>query len=65
MALRSCDVCHAADELPRHIQAVVTGDPSQEFVRHFACCAAVGCPDGSCNAIVAEASSGESGPGLQ
>jgi hypothetical protein len=59
---RSCDVCHQADDGPRHVAATVTG--TTEFTRHFACCARAGCPDRSCDAIMAEAGSGQSRSGV-
>jgi hypothetical protein len=55
--LRPCDVCGQADEEPRHISAVLN-DSGPDTIRHFACCAAAGCPDGSCDKIMAEATGG-------
>jgi len=60
--LRQCGVCHVSDTGPMHIAATVTG--VVVFDRHFACCARVGCPDGSCDAIMAEAGSGQSRSGV-
>lgn len=51
--LRECDACHQVDDAGHHQVAVP--DASGALVvesRHFACCAAAGCPDGSCNAIL-------------
>lgn len=55
MALRECDDCHEVDELGHH-QVVVPGDDGGMVVesRHFACCMAAGCPDGSCNQILSQ-----------
>jgi hypothetical protein len=52
-ALRECDQCHVVDDLGHH--HVVVPDAEGGLVaesRHFACCSAIGCPDGSCDAIV-------------
>lgn len=48
-AQRECDECHETDDLGHH-QVVVPGDDGGLMMisRHFACCAALGCPDGSC-----------------
>jgi hypothetical protein len=49
--LRECDGCHQVDDQPHH-QVVVPGDDGLMTVgRHFACCAAAGCPDGTCDAM--------------
>lgn len=46
---RECSECHAIDDLPHH-QVVVPADGGMAVEsRHFACCAARGCPDGSCD----------------
>jgi len=65
--IRECDVCHCSDDGPMHVAGVMMGvDPSLGFQRHFACCAQVGCPDGSCEEIVSQhpeaAASGEHRP---
>lgn len=59
MALRECDDCHEVDELPHH-QLVVPDDSGGMIVesRHFACCAAAGCPDGTCNQILSQGAPG-------
>ena len=52
-ALRECDECHEVDDASHH--QVVVPDAVGDLVvasRHFRCCAATGCPDGSCNAIL-------------
>jgi hypothetical protein len=52
-ALRECDACHVTDDLGHH-QVAVPDENGQLAVesRHFRCCAAAGCPDQSCNAIL-------------
>lgn len=56
---RGCDVCGQVDTGPRHITATVSGENlAPDTCRHFACCARAGCPDGSCNVIMAEAQGG-------
>lgn len=62
--MRSCDVCGRTDDGPMHTTAVLNGS-FPETTRHFACCAATGCPDGSCDKIMAEAASGSPGPDVQ
>jgi hypothetical protein len=59
VALRECDDCHEVDELPHH-QVVVAGDDGELVVesRHFACCAAAGCPDGTCSQILSQGAPG-------
>jgi hypothetical protein len=50
--LRECDECHEVDDEGHH--QVVSPDASGALAvasRHFRCCAATGCPDGSCDAI--------------
>jgi hypothetical protein len=56
-ALRECDECHQVDDLGHHQVAVPGGDGSIVVTgRHFACCAAAGCPDGTCDVILRGAS---------
>lgn len=45
---RDCDVCHQVDDHPRH-------STYEGAMRHMDCCAAAGCPDGSCDSILAQA----------
>lgn len=52
-ALRECDECHEVDDAGHH--QVVVPDATGDLVvssRHFRCCAATGCPDGSCDEIL-------------
>lgn len=63
MAMRTCEICGETDDGPMHVLG--TTDGTQGFNRHFRCCARTGCPDGSCNAIVAEAGSGSARPDVQ
>lgn len=46
---RFCPVCRKVDDHPRHDFYLT--DPA--VAPHFQCCAAKGCPDGSCPIIVA------------
>lgn len=46
----ACDDCGVTDDLPRHH---VAGEGLLVISRHFACCARAGCPDGSCDQILA------------
>lgn len=54
----ACDECGVVDDLPRH--HVMIGDPEalpdglRVVSRHFACCARVGCLDGTCDQILAQ-----------
>jgi hypothetical protein len=54
----ACDECGETDDLPRH--HVMIADPQappdglRVVSRHFRCCAARGCPDGSCDTILAQ-----------
>jgi hypothetical protein len=50
--VRGCDVCGLEDADPRH---VVGMDDGTDQTRHLQCCAQVGCPDGSCDTLMAEA----------
>jgi hypothetical protein len=51
-AQRECDDCHQVDDLPHH-QVVVPEDGGLKmYSRHMACCAARGCPDGTCLQIL-------------
>ena len=43
--IRGCDVCGTRDELPRHVHDAGAG---VVLTRHLACCAAAGCPSGTC-----------------
>lgn len=56
-ALRECDECHGIDDLGHH-QVAVPGEDGGMVVtsRHFGCCAASGCPDGTCDVILRGAS---------
>ena len=50
--MRECEECHQVDDLGHH-QVGVAGEGGIEVTsRHFACCARVGCPDGSCGQIL-------------
>lgn len=50
-AMRECDECHEVDDLGHH-QVVVQDDGGLRMIsRHIACCAALGCPDGTCPSI--------------
>ena len=48
--VRFCPFCKQADTDPRHDYGV--GDPEKQ--PHLDCCAANGCPDGSCPILVAD-----------
>lgn len=50
---RGCDACGIADADPRHTTAILTNGGLTEKVLHMDCCAAAGCPDGSCPEILA------------
>jgi hypothetical protein len=52
-AQRGCDECGITDADPRHTTAVMTNGGLTEKTRHMDCCAAAGCPDGSCPDILA------------
>lgn len=41
--------CRQADDHPRHHAVLANGTVQ---TRHLDCCAAAGCPDGSCNVII-------------
>jgi hypothetical protein len=57
--LRECDECHAVDDKPHHQVAVpVEGVGLVVEGRHFGCCAARGCPDGTCAQILNGSPSG-------
>ncbi len=51
-AVRVCDGCGQADDLPHHQVARPTENGLEVESLHMACCAARGCPDGSCNRIL-------------
>jgi hypothetical protein len=48
--LRSCDACWQSDEHPHHVHGLPNGSTQS---RHMDCCAAAGCPDGSCLEVLA------------
>lgn len=51
-AQRMCDECHVVDDQGHH-QVVVPEEAGMVmYSRHFACCLARGCPDGSCAQMV-------------
>jgi hypothetical protein len=52
-----CHECQTFDKHPRHNITFVDPDTGamQEVLRHMDCCAAAGCPDGSCDKILEEA----------
>lgn len=52
-AQRECDDCHAVDDAGHHQVAFGTADGLEVVSRHFRCCAAAGCPDGSCYQMTA------------
>lgn len=54
-ALRECDECRKVDDLGHH-QVAVSGEDGGIVVtsRHFRCCHAAGCPDGTCDVILRE-----------
>jgi hypothetical protein len=52
-AQRECDECHVVDDLGHHQVAEPDAEGNLSVSsRHFACCAAAGCPDQSCDAIL-------------
>lgn len=53
--VRGCDRCGQVDDHPRHSAMIMQGDQLQELVRHMDCCSEAGCPDGSCDSILAQA----------
>jgi hypothetical protein len=59
--IRLCDVCGGMDDHPRHM--VASPDGADEQIRHLDCCAAAGCPDGTCDALL-ENYTGSSGADL-
>lgn len=46
--VRFCPVCRVADDHPRH--DIARTDPN--VAPHMDCCAASGCPDGSCDIVI-------------
>jgi hypothetical protein len=48
--IRFCPLCKQADDHPRHVR----GDEDENLARHMDCCAAAGCPDGTCVVITAD-----------
>ena len=62
--IRPCDLCGQEDDHPRHMVAVAVGEDAEfEQIRHLDCCASAGCPDGSCERLLA-GYSGTSGADL-
>lgn len=59
---RFCPVCEQADLDPRHVIYVPGSDP--KVAKHLDCCASVGCPDGSCPILLADAD-GKTGDALR
>lgn len=57
---RTCDVCGAEDDHPRHVHGLDDGGTQ---MRHMDCCAKAGCPDGTCDSTVS-ASGGLTGDAL-
>lgn len=49
--VRGCDICGIEDTDPRHVHGLDDGGTQ---TRHMDCCAATGCPDGTCDHIVAD-----------
>lgn len=45
LPIRPCHACGAYDDHPRHVHA---GGPSGDQLMHLDCCAAAGCPGGTC-----------------
>lgn len=43
---RLCEECGQIDDHPRHM--VASPDGTGEQIKHLDCCAAAGCPDGTC-----------------
>jgi hypothetical protein len=52
LPIRPCHGCGSYDDHPRHVHAQADGT---EQIRHMDCCAAAGCPDGSCPKQIAGA----------
>ncbi len=50
---RGCSECPGVDDAPRHVRTEVgpDGQPVDRY-RHMDCCAARGCPDGTCDQIL-------------
>ncbi len=55
--IRFCPSCRQADNHPRHTWF---GDPD-DVAKHIDCCAADGCPDGSCTVLVRTHKAGDTG----
>jgi hypothetical protein len=53
--MQDCDECGQADDHPRHVHQDVKDGQLAVQVRHLDCCAAAGCPDGTCGEILARA----------
>jgi hypothetical protein len=57
-AQSACDSCGAVDDRPKHHVAIFgpegSSDAPRGVSRHFTCCSAEGCPDGSCDQILAQ-----------
>ena len=49
---RFCDACGQVDSAPHHIAALSDGSTTD---RHMDCCALAGCPDQTCNTVIAAA----------
>lgn len=58
--IRPCDVCGISDDHPRHVHDL--GPVNQ--LRHMDCCREAGCPDGSCDQLVAAGAEDLRGPAL-
>lgn len=50
---RGCDACGQVDDHPRHSSMTVEDGQLAERMLHMDCCASAGCPDGSCDHILA------------
>lgn len=51
---RTCTSCGVTDDGPRHLMWDPAKDPAWTE-KHMECCAAEGCPDGSCDKALAAA----------
>lgn len=51
---RDCAECRKVDDHPRHSHWTVREGQHVIEDRHVDCCAAAGCPDGSCDRVLAE-----------
>ena len=50
--VRDCDICGQEDTDPRHVVAM---DDGSMQTRHMQCCRDAGCPDGTCDELMAGA----------